>query len=180
MRIVMTVVGLAVLATAALAPLHATAQSETAVVVVDDREQRLALADQYLAITMSPDIFSAMTDEVRRGFEETEGLAAGEREWLIANFSPMVTDVLAATVADLRNPVADLFTVEELDAMIAFNSTPLGASISRKSVRFGADLDAAMTPHLMTAVTRLMEKYCTRFDCASDSSGAAAAAKSGR
>jgi len=25
-----------------------------------------------------------------------------------------------------------------------------------------------------------MEKYCTRFDCASDSSGAAAAAKSGR
>lgn len=182
MRILVTALGLAVLTAAAVGPLPARAQAGTAAAVVDDRDQRLALADQYLALAlaMSPDIFSAMSEEVRRGFEEAEGLPAGEREWLISNFSPMVNDVLAATMADMRGPVADLFTTDELEALIAFNSTPLGASISRKSVRFGSELEAAMTPHMMTAVTRLMEKYCTRYDCEADASGAAAAAKSGR
>lgn len=180
MRILVTALGLAVLTTAAVAPLPARAQAGTAGAVVDDRDQRLGLADQYLALAMSPDVFSAMSEEVRRGFEEAEELPASEREWLIANFSPMITDVLAATMADMRGPVADLFTTEELEAMIAFNSTPLGASISRKSVRFGSELEAVMMPHMMTAVTRLMEKYCTRYDCPADASGAAAAAKTGR
>jgi nitroreductase len=178
MRFLMTALGLAVLSTAALAPFHANAQAQTAV-VVDDREQRLALADQYLAITMSEDMFSAMNEEIRRSFEESEGVPAAERAWLVANFTPMMADVMAKTIADVRGPVADLFTAEELEAMIAFNSTPMGASIARKSVRFGTDIQTAMTPHLMTAMTSLMEKYCTRFDCGSGASGAAAA-KSGR
>lgn len=179
MRILITALGLAVLTTAAMAPLQARAQSGTAAAVVDGREQRLALADRYLVITMSPDMFSAMNEEIRRSFEESEDLAATEREWLVANFTPMMSDVLTKTIADMRQPVADLFTAEELEALIAFNSTPLGASIARKNVRFGTDLQTAMAPHMMAAVTSLMEKYCTRFDCGSDASGAAAAAKSG-
>lgn len=179
MRILMTALGLAVLTTAAVAPAHANAQSEM-VEVISDRAARLALADQYLAITMSPEMFTAMSEEIRRSFEESEGIPANERAWLVANFTPMMTDVLAKTIADMREPVADLFTVEELEAMIAFYNSPLGGSISRKSVRFGADLQTTMAPHMMTAVTRLMEKYCTQFDCRSDASGAAAAAKSGR
>lgn len=178
MRILMTALGLAVLSTAAVSPFHASAQSET-VIVVDDRDQRLALADQYLALTMSQDMFSAMNEEIRRSFEESDDIPAAERAWLTANFTPMMADVLTKTVADVRGPVADLFTVEELEALIAFNSTPLGASISLKSVRLGTDLQAAMMPHMMTAITSLMEKYCTRFDCGTNAAGAAAA-KSGR
>lgn len=174
MRILMTALGLAVLTTAAIAPFQASAQAQAAV-VADDRDQRLALADQYLAITMSPDVFNAMNEEIRRGFEESDGIPAAERAWLVANFTPMMADVLTKTVADVRGPVADLFTVEELEALIAFTSTPLGASISLKSVRLGTDLQAAMMPHMMTAMTSLMEKYCTRFDCGSDAAGAAAA-----
>lgn len=179
MRILITALGVAVLATATVSPFHANARSET-VEVIDDRDQRLVLADQYLAITMSPDIFSAMNEEIRRSFEESDDIPADERDWLVANFTPMMGDVLTKTLADVRGPVADLFTVEELEAMIAFNSTPTGAAIARKSVRFGMDIQTAMTPHLMTAVTSLMEKYCTQFDCGSDTGGAAAAAKSGR
>lgn len=179
MRILMTALGLAVLTTAAVAPAHANAQSEM-VEVISDRAARLALADQYLAISMSPDVFNAMNDEIRRSFEESEGISADERAWLVANFTPMMGDVLTKTLADLREPVADLFTPEELEALIAFSSTPLGASISRKSIRFETDLQTAMAPHMLTAVTSLMEKYCTRFDCGSDAAGAAAAAKSRR
>src|SRR5690606_31403811 len=131
-------------------------------------DERLALTDRYLALALSPDMFSAMTEEMTRSFEQSEGIPADEREWLASNFSAMMADVLTRTVADIRDGVADLFTVAELEAMIAFNRTPEGASVARKSVRLGVDLQTAMMPHMMTAVTSLLEKYCVRFECEAD------------
>lgn len=180
MRILMTALGLAVLTAAAMAPFQASAQAQAAV-VADDRAERLVLAERYLSMTLSPEMFATINDEITRSFEEADDLSTEERVWLTANFAPLINDVLARTVTDMREPVADLFTVVELEAMIEFNSTPVGAAIARKSARMGTDLQNVMAPHMLTAMTSLMEKYCTRFDCGSDATGAgAAAAKSGR
>lgn len=73
---------------------------------------------------------------------------------------------IEATFADLTDDVAEIFILQELEAMVAFFDTPLGRSISDKNFELGMRVQAVMAPHLITALTRLSEKYCARFECA--------------
>jgi hypothetical protein len=69
-----------------------------------------------------------------------------------------------ATFADLTDDVADIYTAEELEAMIAFFDTPTGPLRSRSRVStFGVRMQAVMMPHLVAAFSQLGEKYCARF-----------------
>lgn len=140
------------------------------------RESHLHLAERYLELTQGGDLLKQLRDQIEEGYGEAE-MPADQRAWLVDNFTDMFTEVMTAVIADMRDDVADSFTVPELEAAIAFYQSPLGRSVVRKQVALSTEMQQAMMPLLLPRMTELTEKFCVRFDC---SALAGAAAKSGR
>lgn len=126
--------------------------------------RRLALAQQYLEVTQGENLRKSITTYFEEAFAKSE-MPADQRDWLTQNMAIAFDQAMQATFADMTDDVAELFSEEELEAMIDFFDTPLGRSITEKNFEFGVRLETAMTPHLTAAFTQLGEKFCLRFEC---------------
>jgi hypothetical protein len=140
------------------------------------RETQLALAGRYLELTQGGDLLKQMRGQIEDNYGETD-LPAEQRAWLVEHLGALFTDVLQATITEMRDDVADRFTASELEAAVVFYESPLGRSLVRKQVDLNGDFQRAMIPLLMPRITELGEKFCLRFDCAA---GPGAMAKQGR
>ena len=136
------------------------------------RQNHLDLAEQYLELTQGGDLVKQMRSQIEDGYDEAD-LPAPQRAWLIESMGAMFADVMALTIVELRDDVADSFTVAELETAIAFYGSPVGRTIVRKQVELNTELQQVMTRLLVPRMTDLMEKYCLRFDCTA-AGGAAA------
>ena len=159
----------AVVALAAGAPAMAQTASGPA------REQQLALADRYLTLTQGGEVLKQLRRQIEEGMGEQD-MPAEQRAWMSENLSSLMQEVVVATIADMRDDVADDFTAEELQGAVAFFESPLGRSVVRKQVDLNVEMQEAMAPLIVPRLTLMMEKFCLRFDC--EAMGAAAA-KSG-
>ena len=104
-------------------------------------------------------------------------MPADQRDWMAESMGDLLTEVMELAIAELRDDVADSFTVQELETAIAFYDSPIGRSVVRKQLDMNMELQQVMMPLLMPRITSLMEKFCLRFDC---SALGEAAAKSRR
>lgn len=129
-----------------------------------DPADRLELAERYLRITMGEDLDKFLAGYFEESYREMD-LTSEQRAWLTRNMTTAYADVLDATIAGLRDDVAEAFTREELETAIAFYESPVGRSIVRKTMQLSVDAEREMTPHLYAAMTSLGKKYCERFDC---------------
>ncbi|GLS01482.1 hypothetical protein GCM10007859_14970 [Brevundimonas denitrificans] len=128
------------------------------------RQNHLDLAAQYLELTQGGDLVKQMRRQIEDGYGEAD-LPPEQRAWLVDSMSDMFADVMALTIVELRDDVADSFTVQELETAIAFYDSPIGRSVVRKQVDMNTELQEVMMGLLVPRITDLMEKYCTRFDC---------------
>lgn len=128
------------------------------------RRNHLDLAAQYLELTQGGDLVKQMRRQIEDGYGDAE-LPPEQRAWLVDSMTDMFADVMAQTIVELRDDVADSFTVQELEAAIAFYDSPIGRSVVRNQVDLNAELQEMMMRLLIPRVTDLMEKYCLRFDC---------------
>lgn len=128
------------------------------------RRNHLALAEQYLELTQGGDLVKQMRRQIEDGYGEAD-LPPEQRAWLVESMTDMFADVMALTIVELRDDVADSFTVQELEAAIAFYDSPIGRSVVRNQVDLNTELQDVMMRLLVPRVTDLMEKYCLRFDC---------------
>ncbi len=126
--------------------------------------RRLALAEQYLEVTQGETLEKSINAYFDEAFAKSE-MPDDQRDWLTRNMAVAFEQAMQATFADLTDDVAELFSEEELEAMIAFYDTPLGRSITEKNFEFGVRLETVMTPHLTEVFTQLAEKFCARFEC---------------
>jgi hypothetical protein len=136
------------------------------------RQNHLDLAEQYLELTQGGDLVKQM----RRQIEDSYGgadLPPDQREWLVESMADLFEDIMAETIVELRDDVADSFTIEELEASIAFYGSPIGRSVVRKQADLHAEMQAVAMRLMVPRFTDLMEKYCLRFDCTA-AGGAAA------
>lgn len=140
------------------------------------RQSHLDLAERYLDLTQGGDLLKQMRGQIEEGYGESD-LPAEQRAWMVENFSEMFTEVMATTLVEMRDDVADSFTVQELETAIAFYQSPIGRSVVRKQVDMNLEIQQVMMPLLAPRMTDLMEKFCLRFDCAALGE---AAAKQGR
>lgn len=138
------------------------------------REHRLALADQYLTLTFGADFQHAMEEQLKTAYGETE-LEPAQRSWLTSHMMAAIQSILPDLIVSIRGEAADLYTAEELDAMIAFQSTPVGRSASAKGIRMSTVIARAMQAPLTEAVSGLTVKYCAAFECPAAASAPAKA-----
>lgn len=129
-----------------------------------DAARRLVLAGQYLELTQGSSLKKTLESYFEESFAKSDA-PPGQREWLTENMSVAFDTAMQATFADLTDDLAEIFTLQELEALVAFFDTPLGRSISEKNFELGVRTQAAMEPHLIAAFTQLGEKYCARFEC---------------
>lgn len=134
--------------------------------------RRLELAERYLELTSGTNLDKLLTRQIEEAYAKAE-MPEDQRAWLTDNMSAALAIAIDATMADLRDDVAELFTEAELEAGIAFYETPLGRSIADKTQELSMQTQEAMMPHLMTAMTNLGEKYCARFTCDAAAGGLA-------
>lgn len=128
------------------------------------REHRLVLADQYLALVFGADFQHAMEDQLKTAYGQSE-LEPAQRSWLTSHMMAAIQSVLPDVIASVRDDAADLYTAEELEAMIAFQSTPVGRSASAKGLRMSSVITEAIQPPLLEALGGMTQKYCAAFAC---------------
>ncbi|SFS80052.1 DUF2059 domain-containing protein [Brevundimonas viscosa] len=128
------------------------------------RERHLALAGQYLELTQGGELFKQLREQIEADYVGS-GLPAEQQTWVADEVTNMVREVMNDTIRELRDDVADSFTVAELQAAIDFYTSPLGRSLVRKQVELNFEMQRVMTPMLMPRMVGLMEKFCQRFDC---------------
>ena len=129
--------------------------------------RRLALAERYLELTQGENLRKTITSYFEESFAKSE-LPSDQRDWLTVNMAVAFDQAMQATFVDVTDDVATLFSEEELEALIVFFDTPLGRSITEKNFEFGVTLQTVMVPHMAEAFTQLGEKFCARFECATD------------
>lgn len=157
----------------------AAAQAPAQVVVVDpqpSRQQHLELAGRYLELTQGGEVFK----QLRAQLDETYGqmdLPEEQRVWMASQLADAVQEAVEVALVELRDDVADAFTVAELEGAIAFYGSPTGRAVVRKQSELNFEMQQVMAPLLLERLGGLMEKFCQRFDC---EGLAEAVAKSGR
>lgn len=140
------------------------------------RQSHLDLAERYLELTQGGDLVKQMRSQIEESYAQAD-LPAAQRTWLVTSMADMFTEVMALTLVEMRDDVADSFTVEELESAIAFYDSPTGRSVVRKQVELNVELQQVITRLLMPRMTDMMEKFCLRFDCSA--MGGAAAKRGG-
>lgn len=128
------------------------------------RQSHLDLAERYLELTQGGDLVKQMRGQIEQGYDGS-GMPADQRAWMVESMGALFTEVMAMTIEQLRDDVAESFTVQELETAIAFYDSPIGRSVVRKQVDMNMELQEVMMPLLVTRMTSLMEKFCVRFDC---------------
>jgi hypothetical protein len=113
-------------------------------VLSDTPENRAKVVDEYLSLVPTKDLVNDMT----------ERLAATVPEDKREAFKSMLTKHfdLDALLAAQKQSLAKIFTVGELKAMIAYQSTPEGRSSLKKMGAYMADMMPVVQAELQKAV----------------------------
>jgi hypothetical protein len=90
----------------------------------------------------------------------------------------MIGRMMNRLMADLAPVYAETFTLEELEAQIAFYRTPVGRQVAAKTVELGVAQENLLQGAMAGFLVEFEQKYCAAFDC--DASAGQAASKSGR
>ena len=141
--------------------------------------QRTALAERVIRLSAGPNFTKVMeamiADQLAKA--DTEGQGAEEAAWLRSNAPRMLTAMVDDMMADMVPHYASTFTVEELEAQIAFYDSPVGRQVATKTLQLSAVMNEITMEHLTAFIGELMTKYCARFDC---ETGGQTGRKSGR
>ena len=126
-------------------------------------DAHLGLARRY--IDLSQGDAKAMENAFRASFGDLSVLEPDQREFLTRQGAAALTQAMQRYFAEIVPVVADIYTEDELEALVTFKETPVGRSIAGKDLEFGMRAEQIVSPLIHEAMTGLMTKYCARFDC---------------
>lgn len=150
-------------------------------VAAQDRSQaqRTVLAERVIRLSAGPNFTKVMeamiADQLAKA--DAEGQGAEEAAWLRNNAPRMLTAMVDDMMSDMVPHYAEVFTVEELEAQIAFYDSPIGRQIATKTLQLSAVMNEITMEHLTVFTDELMIKYCAQFNC---ETGGQTGHKSGR
>ena len=130
-----------------------------------DAARRLQLAEQYVELSLGENIAALVGQLVEEDLAESPDMSDRERQWMRANMPPMILEVIDRMARDMAPVYAETFTLEELEALVAFYSTPLGQSVAIKEFELGARIDELLGGAMIQFFETFEAKYCAEFDC---------------
>ena len=140
----------------------------------DDARRRLALAREYVELAQGPNLEKSIRDASESELANTPGLTAEQSAWMQETGADILTRLVVGMIDDVTQAVADVYTIEELEALVAFYRTPIGHSLSDKAFDLGMRQGRILADMQMAFLQELLSKYCAEFTCPGAAGGAAA------
>lgn len=151
------------LAFALLAATPAAAQQ------ADDASKRLALSHRFIEL-MQTDQMGAMLGQMSAAFAPapTEDMTEAET----ADYQALMEDMMAVMLPrlfDAMAPIyADIFTLEELEGLVAFYESDIGQSMMRKSYESAPRITTAIQAMMPQLMVEMGDMICDRYNCTPD------------
>lgn len=130
-----------------------------------DAARRLQLAEQYVELSLGDNIAKLVAGIIEEELAAAPDMTDRERQWMRTNMPPMILEAIDRMAADMAPIYAETFTVEELEALVAFYGTPLGQSVATKEFQLGARVDELLGGAMIQFFETFEAKYCAEFDC---------------
>ncbi|RZJ30777.1 MAG: DUF2059 domain-containing protein [Brevundimonas sp.] len=123
--------------------------------------RRLELSRRYLDLMMTDQFESVIHQMLGEEFandSSMQSLPDADRRFIISLTAELTTDMVPQMINEMVPVYASTFTVEELEALVAFFDTPTGRIIAEKSVLVMPEANRAV----MAVVPQMLEKMATR------------------
>jgi hypothetical protein len=130
-----------------------------------DAARRLQLAEQYVELSLGENIAALVGQIVEEDLAASPDMSDRERAWMRANMPPMILEAIDRMAKDMAPIYAETFTIEELEALVAFYSTPLGQAVAIKEFELGSRIDELLGGAMIEFFQTFEAKYCAEFDC---------------
>lgn len=131
----------------------------------DEAVMRRRLAERYVELSEGEG-FAELMDTISEGIMALlPDMPADEQAWFRRNLPLEMTAFGEMLIAQMIPLVAELMTIEEMEALIAFYETPLGRSIATKQMQMGAQMGVMMEFAQIEFQMQFLQKYCEAFDC---------------
>jgi len=131
----------------------------------NDAARRLQLAEQYVELSLGDNVAKLVGQVVEEELAASPDMSDRERAWMRANMPPMILEAIDRMATDMAPIYAETFTIEELEALVAFYSTPLGQSVAIKEFELGARVEELLGGAMIQFFETFEAKYCAEFDC---------------
>ena len=139
------------------APLSASAR--------DEASERLDLAYRFVALMQVEDMAKAMEESFIGLFPATEGMDPDDARAVEETMSEMMQEYMPALFKAMAPVYADIFTLEELRALVAFYESDVGRSMVRKSYEAAPRIGVVAQTVLPPVLERAMDRLCDRLEC---------------
>ncbi|HEV2080888.1 MAG TPA: DUF2059 domain-containing protein [Brevundimonas sp.] len=128
-------------------------------------ERRTELAERYIRLSLGDDLRPMIESVIEQQLASDGGLTPEQRGWYRSNM-PVFFDTFMDRLIDVMAPrYAASMTDDELNAGIAFYSSPLGRSLARKQIMLQAEMDADLMQAAEAMGVEIETKYCAAFGC---------------
>lgn len=135
----------------------------------DDASKRLALSHRFIELIQT-DQMGVMLGQITAAFSpaQTEDMTEAQAQEFEAVMSDM-TAMMLPRIFDAMAPIyADIFTLEELEGLVAFYESDIGRSMMRKSYEAGPQVIAAMQAMMPEIMVEMGDMMCDRYNCTPD------------
>lgn len=156
------------LATATLSPAVAVAQQSQRAAAPAPSARQLELTRQYLGLMMTDQFETAirqMIADQTANEADIRDLPEADRRFIVDLTAELTTQMVPQMIEQMVPVYAAAFTVEELEALVAFYDTDLGRSIARKSVEVMPEANRAAMSVMPQMLTKMAARVCQRYDC---------------
>ncbi|WP_296819084.1 DUF2059 domain-containing protein [Brevundimonas sp.] len=142
------------------APVAAAAQE------ADDRAHRLALAERAIEAMQGEQLADQMT-QIMQAFPgpETAGMSGEERIIFDEVMADTMDWMMSAMLERMSSLYADIYTTEELQALVDFYESPVGQSVMRKSLEATPQIIEMTRALIPETMRRTINGLCDRFEC---------------
>lgn len=152
--------GLCVALAVMAAPLSASAR--------DQASERLDLAYRFVALMQVEDMAKAMEASFVDLFPATTGMDPEEPRAVQDTMSEMMQEYMPALFKAMAPVYAEIFTLEELRALVAFYESDVGRSMVRKSYEAAPRVAVVAQTVLPPILERAMNRLCDRLECSAE------------
>lgn len=130
-----------------------------------DAGPRLQLAERYIELSLGDNVSKMVAQMVEEELASNPDMSDRERRWMRANLPVMVLDMINGLARDLAPVYAQAFTIEELESLVTYYSSPIGQAVAAKQFELGAQEQVMMEAALLGFFEAFVGKYCREFDC---------------
>ena len=139
------------------APLSASAR--------DEASERLDLGYRFVALMQVEDMAKAMEQSFVGLFPATASMNPEDARAVQETVAEMMQEYMPALFKAMAPVYAEIFTLEELRALVAFYESDVGRSMVRKSYDAAPRIGVVAQTVLPPVLERAMDRLCDRLEC---------------